>query len=255
MDAGAALGTAEVVPAVFLEKVRPLDPDRLLAQVDAAVDDDRARADELAFRDVELLNPDGAVALVERLVVGRIAVVDHPRAAVVVEEQRRIDAVEGQPLRVGPRAGGIGGGDEEITAAVDVRTDDVEGAVVVLDRGCEKTAGGAHPGEIKLGRTVDHVANLGPVDEVAAVEDRDAGKIGEGGIDEVIILAHAADGGIGIEAGEDGIAELTLRQRSGEEIVAARVLEPVEADGAGGGGEGAGGTCDQQGGEETFHWD
>lgn len=46
-----------------------------------------------------------------------------------------------------------------------------------------------------------------PVDEVAAVEEGDAGEILEGGSDEVIVVAGAADGRIGSETGEDGVAE------------------------------------------------
>jgi len=57
----------------------------------------------------------------------------------------------------------------------------------------------------ELRGAVEDVADLGPVDEVFGVEDGDAGEIVEGGVDEVIVVIHAAEGGIGMEAGDDGV--------------------------------------------------
>ena len=52
-----------------------------------------ALADALARAEVEALQPDGAVPVVAELSVGHVVVHD-PRAAVVVEEQRGIDAAD-----------------------------------------------------------------------------------------------------------------------------------------------------------------
>jgi ribosomal protein L12E/L44/L45/RPP1/RPP2 len=43
------------------------------------------------------------------------------------------------------------------------------------------------------------------VHQVAAVEDRDAGEVLEAGTDEVVVVAHAADARIRVEAGDHGV--------------------------------------------------
>ena len=45
------------------------------------------------------------------------------------------------------------------------------------------------------------------VDEVAAVEERDAGEVFEGGGDEVVVVSGAVDRGIGGKTGDDGVFE------------------------------------------------
>ena len=169
----------------------------------------------------------------------RVAVVDDPHATVVGDTERGVDAVELQPDRIGPRAGGILRGDEEVAAAVDHRAEDVERAVVIVDRGRKEAARDAEVVELELRRPIDDMAELRPVHEIAAMENREAGKIGESGIDEIVVVAsaalprNAADAWVGIEAGEDGIAERARGQRPGEGSVAAGVFEPVEGDGGG----------------------
>src|SRR4051812_11044594 len=103
----AAFGAHQVVPALDVIQVRAFDPDRLLRELHAAVHDHLARAGELAGLRVELLNPDGAVAVVERRAFRR-TVVDDIGPAVVIEEERRIDAVDLlEPHRLGPGAAWI----------------------------------------------------------------------------------------------------------------------------------------------------
>ncbi len=206
MDGGAAFGATEVVPAVFLVEVRALDPDGFGADIDAAVDEDGARADELSVGDVELLNPDGAMAVVERSVVGWVAVVEHPGAPVVVEEERGVDALEVEPHGVAPRAGGIGRGDEEIAAGAHHRAHNVKDAVVVFDGGGEEAARDGEAVVVELVGPVDDVAGLSPVHQIGAVKDQNAGEVGEAGVDEVVVVADAADARVGVVAGEDGVA-------------------------------------------------
>lgn len=51
-----------------------------------------------------------------------------------------------------------------------------------------------------------------PVDEIFAVVDRDAGEVFErGGRQKEVILADADDGGVWVEAGDDGVAIRHLR--------------------------------------------
>src|SRR5688572_20470738 len=112
----AALGADEVVPALPRVDVRPFDPDGFRRDIDTAVDEHLPFADGLAGRKVELLDPDGAMAVVERGFFGR-SVVEYVNAAVVVEEKRRVDAVDArQPDRVGPGAGRVFRGDVVIAA-------------------------------------------------------------------------------------------------------------------------------------------
>src|SRR3546814_5756384 len=96
--------------------MRPFGPHRLVLRADAAVDDDLARPDERTGLQVEALNPDRAMPLIARRAFGR-PVVDQPRAAVRIDEQRRVDPVEIEPVRRGPRPGRVARGAIEIAAA------------------------------------------------------------------------------------------------------------------------------------------
>src|SRR5581483_5028250 len=199
-------------------------------------------------RGIELLDPNRAVAGVKRAVVGRVAVVHEPCVAVGVEEQRRIDAVEAEPDRIGPRAGGVRGGEEEVSPAVDHRAQQVERAVVKRERGREEPVRDARARVVDLPRPIDGVAELFPVHEIAARENRQAGEVREGGVDEEEIVADAAEARVRVEAGEDRIAEMIRRERRGESGVAAGVFEPVETDWFRRGG----GARDRGGGEEEM---
>src|SRR3546814_7111132 len=97
---GAALGRGQIIGAVDLVDMRPFGPHRLVLRADAAVYDDLARPDERTGLQVEALNPDRAMPLIARRAFGR-PVVDQPRAAVRIDEQRRVDPVEIEPVRRG----------------------------------------------------------------------------------------------------------------------------------------------------------
>ena len=111
---------------------------------------------------------------------------DDPRAAVVVEEQGRVDAVDiGQPHRVRPRPRRIARRQQIIAAAADARVEQVEDAVVPAEVGRIDPLPHVGLVELELARAVDGIADLGPVDEVAAVEDRNSGEPAEGRVCEV----------------------------------------------------------------------
>src|SRR5205807_1796347 len=78
-------------------------------------------------------------------------------------------------------------------------------------------------------RAIEHAAELRPVDQVAAVKDRNAGEPSEGRVDQIVIVADAADAGIGIKAGEDRVEELAIVQ-SGRRRFSAFVAEPGEVE-------------------------
>ncbi len=96
---GAALRTDQQIAAVLAEQVRPLDPEGMACRIGTAVDDHAALAGHGEGVEVDLLQPDRAMPVIARRALGR-AIVDHPGTPVGVEEERRIDAFERQPVLV-----------------------------------------------------------------------------------------------------------------------------------------------------------
>ena len=229
--AGAALGADEHVPAILLEYVRRLDPDGLRGQVDAAVHQQQAVAEHPALREVDLAQVDRAVAVVLRLAAGRRPVVHDVGAPVVVEEQRRVDAVDlAQPDRIGPGPRGIAGGHVEVAAALSAhaRGDHVEGPAVAADRRREDPLGHLAAVQVELRGPRQHVPDRAPAHQVAALEDRHAREVREARRHEVVVVADAADARIRMEAGQHRVAVRAGRQRRLERGIAADVLEPLE---------------------------
>jgi len=86
----------------------------------------------------------------------------------------------------------------------------------MADRRREETARYASFIEGELGGTVQGVADLPPMDQVAAVMDRQPREVGEGRVHEVEVFPDPADGWIGVEAREDGVVVLGA-SRHGED--------------------------------------
>ena len=182
----------------------------------------------LLAAEIELLDPDRAMAVVERGALGR-PVVDDVCLAIVVEEERRIDAVDFlEPHGLGPRALGIRRRDEEIAAGFHQRVDDVVDALVEVDRWREHAARDVQPVERELAGIAERVTDQLPVHEVRALVDRNAGKVRERGIDEVVLVADARDAGVGVVTRENRVVVAAGRQGLGERGIAAGVFEPVE---------------------------
>ena len=161
--------------------------------------------------------PDGIVA------VGDVAL------AVVIEEEGGIDAADAAKLdRFRPGPLGVLGGDIEIADAAHESAHDIEGAVVIADGRGVRAAGNRAAAHGELRGTVNDVADLRPVDQVLGMPDGNAGKVVEGGVDQIVIVADAADGGIGIEPGDDGVKVLVRRRaRRGLSAVGERAeLDP-----------------------------
>ena len=88
---------------------------------------------------------------------------------------------------------------------------------IVAYGGREDAAAYVLSGEIvELGLAVEHMADLPPVHHVAAMEQRNSGKVAECGCDEeVIALAVGADRGVGIPSGENRVVECgVVRKRT-----------------------------------------
>ncbi len=206
--AGAAFGRGEVVVAIAAEQMRAFDVFGIGRRREAGIHDHLTGADQRHAGQIQLLQPDGAVPVVAHLACGHV-VVDQPGAAIVIEKQRGIDALGVQPDRVRPRPGRIGGGDQEIAAiAVKTGVGDIEGAGVVADAGGKQAAGQFVVAVVDLGWTVDRVADLVPVHQVAALEDRQAGKVAETGIHQIKIVADAHRRRVRMKTGHDRIAVL-----------------------------------------------
>jgi hypothetical protein len=204
----AALGAAQIVPAVLLEGCAA-------PRSRSASSRDRRRLSSSTVRGPIVFWLLGRTAGSRsrggpdiRLALGRV-VVEDPGLAVVVEEQRG-----SMPPTVGSHTGSdhgpgrILGRDQEIAAAIDAGVEDVERPRPAPGSTARTRRATGPALEVEHAGPVDRVADLGPVDEVGGMEDRDAGEIGEGRIDQVEVLAHARDAGIGIEAVEDRVAIL-----------------------------------------------
>jgi len=74
------------------------------------------------------------------------------------------------------------------------------------------------------------VADECPVHEVGALVDGNAGPMREGGVDQVVLVADAFHGRVGVVTSEDGIVVAALRQRRAESRVTAGVFEPFVRD-------------------------
>src|SRR5690606_2557556 len=124
-----------------------------------------------------------------------------PAGAVLLPREVGVDAGQADPHRVAPRPLGPLGRDDEGAAAVDVGVDDPVTAVVVTDRGGVEPAGrlGAGEGQGQLCGAVQHVADLLPVHQVLAVEQRQSGDVLEAGAHQVVVVADPAHARIGVE--------------------------------------------------------
>ena len=148
--------------------------------------------------------------------------VDEVFAAVVVVKQRRIEAAAVEIDRVGPLAVDARAGDEVIvevaqrtrrsrrlrTAAVafHVGVNQPEQSVGVREARRPDAAGIGIAEHVELAGAIERAREQPPVNEVARMVNLHAGKPFERRGGDVVIVADADDGRVGIEAGQDGIA-------------------------------------------------
>ena len=221
------LGADEIVDAVHLVDVRAFDPDRFFGQIHAPIDDHPRLANRTGIR-IEFAHPDGPMALVKRL-VGGCVVIEDVGLSVIVKVDGWIDAIERKEGRLGPRSGRVGRGDEEVAPGIHQRRDHVKGALVVVNGRREHPARDAEAVEWQLGWAVEHVADLGPIDEVSRVVDRHAREVREAGVDQVVVAVDRDDRRVGVESCQDGV-QVLIGPCSDRVIdrVTALVSEPVE---------------------------
>ena len=218
--AGAALGGGEIVEAAALVEVRTLDEGEGGAGEDVA-----DRAGEAAGDGVVLLAEDaveGGAARAAADAVGRVLplLVHEPLAAVVVVEERGVEAGGVHVDRVRPGAGDRRGGDKVVVGvlevavvALDVGVDQPEEAVGVAEAGGPDAAAVGLAAEVELAGAVERAGDEAPVHQVAGVVDLDARIPFEGGGGDPVIVFGPADGRVGIEALEDRVPDHGLSPR------------------------------------------
>ena len=230
----AALGGDQIVPATPLVEMRGL------GQADGrALEDHLALADQLALGGGELLQHDAGEAVLAGPMIPQL--VDQPLAAIVVMEQRRVEAGAVQVDGIRPWSVDAVGGDQVVVEvaqgrargsahsraaiALHVGEDQPELAVGVGQaRGPDAAAVGiaAH---VQLAGTVQRPAQQPPGLQVARVVDLDAREPLEGRGRDVVVLAHPHDRRIGIEAAQDRVGNHAHTFTSG----AARSLTSVHS--------------------------
>ncbi|EET58601.1 hypothetical protein BRYFOR_09437 [Marvinbryantia formatexigens DSM 14469] len=208
---GAALGDHQVIPAVFKVDVRRFNP---FAAGGDAVPDGFALTFKLKGFRIKLAQIDAVMSLIEGFRADIVAGVPH--ASVGVEENAGINAVRTfDEMCPAPGTGGIFCGDNVVVAARfppfgNEGVDDIISTLMIADGRRPETERGFAVFVIELVRGGNAVSNLFPVNQIAAVEYRNAGKIDEGRSYHIIIVSHAADGRVGIESAENRVFKCSL---------------------------------------------
>ena len=157
----------------------------------------------------------------------------HPGRAVVVVEERRVEAVPVQADRIGPRpVDGLGGDDVVLRIPVAAReaahvgVDEVEAPVDVRQVGRPHAAGVADSGQVEEPPLGDGAAQRAPVHQVARVVQAHARIPLEGRRGEVVVLAHAEDRGVGVEARQHRVADRSRPRVVGHGFLSRLLAEP-----------------------------
>ena len=143
--------------------------------------------------------------------------------AVIVVEQRGVEAAAVQIDRIGPLAVDLRAGhqvvvevaqrragsaaDGRAAVALDVGVDEIEQAVGVGQAGRPDAARVGIAEHVQLARASQRPRQQPPVHEIARVMDLHAGVPLEGRRRDVVVVADAHDGRIGIEARQDRVAD------------------------------------------------
>ncbi|MNC24663.1 hypothetical protein D3C75_727250 [compost metagenome] len=163
---------------------------------------------QLAGGHIQLGNPDVHIlgmdlALRRNTVAG---IIDLP---VIVEQKGRVNARRVlQPYRIGPGACGILRCNIKIMLhafVIDEGGDHVEGALMVADGRRPNGLGRQDAVHIQLGGPVQHMAQLPPMNQIPAVEYRNAREIFEAGGHQIIVFSHPAYGRVRVETRQNRI--------------------------------------------------
>ena len=155
---------------------------------------------------IDLLQRDGLRAC-ERLV-------GHVVDMSVLKEERWINAADfRKPYRRRPFARRVFGGYDEVAVLLQ-RGGYVEYALVKADRRRPHAAGVAHVQQRELLCALQAVADVRPVEEIAAVVQRQPREVLEGADHQIVVLSHAADAGVGMKAPENRVFVFHITEHS-----------------------------------------
>ncbi|MNC50885.1 hypothetical protein D3C75_1001520 [compost metagenome] len=132
--------------------------------------------------------------------------------AVIIKEQGGIDSGSlRQPHRIGPGTAWVLCRHVEIPSGsgdtLHEGGNHVEDALMVPDGSRINSLGAGGAVQIQLGRPVQHMAELPPMHQVLAVEDRHTREIFEGGDHQIIVIAYPANGRVRVEAGNNRVTK------------------------------------------------
>jgi len=129
-------------------------------------------------------------------------------------EQRRVEPAPVQFHRIGPGAGDVLGGDQEVLRipvaageAGHIAVDEVELTVVVRQVWRPHPVGVAASAQIEQAPVGDDPTQAAPVHQITRVVHEDARIPLEGRRGQVVVVADAQDRRVRVEPGEDGIAD------------------------------------------------
>ena len=126
--------------------------------------------------------------------------------AVVVKKERGVNPRHiVEEVRGRPGTGRILRRDDEVAAVAEIAVYDVEGPLVIADRGGHNAAVSRILVHIETVLRREHIGDLLPVSQIFAVKERKAGAQLEAGADQIIVVARSADGRVRIETGDDRI--------------------------------------------------
>ncbi len=215
--AGAAFGGGEVVEAAALEEVGALDEAEGGAGEDVGDRAGQAAGDRVVFLQQDAVEGRGLRLAADA--VGQVAplLVDEPLAAVVVVEERGVEAGGVEVDGIGPGAGDfrcgykvVVGVLEVAVVALHVGVDQPEAAVGVAEAGGPDAAAVGLAAHVELAGAVERAGDEAPVHQVPGVVDLDAGVPLEGRGGDEVVGADADDRGVGVEALEDRVADHRL---------------------------------------------
>ena len=154
---------------------------------------------------------DAVMAFVQTFLADKVSHI--PQGAVIIKEKTGVNAVGAFHYNgVAPRTGRVFGSDYIIVplgfpTLGHKGVDDVKGSLMITDAGSPEPFRSFTVFIIQLCGPVDPMADLLPVYQIPAVEDRKAGIIDKGRGDHVIILPHSADGRVRVKTGKQWIVK------------------------------------------------
>ena len=200
----AGIRAEEIVPAVPLEDMRPLQKDAV-----GAVDVPH-RSDHSPPGGIELLQHQAACVLLGHPVVRHHA--DHVFAAVVIVEQGGVEAEIVQRHRLRPGAMDVLRRHQVVLRVVHIAVKgfhygvhQIEDTIVICQAGRPYPLGGPHAPKVHLGHAGEGVSYQAPVDKVPGMVNAHARPPLEGGRGDIVVCSCPDDGRIRVESPQDGV--------------------------------------------------